>query len=112
MKLYPTEKQTQTAIINYLRYKGWYVQRLNSGAMRMQAKGKEYLMRLAAPGTPDVVAFKNHAMPVGLTILFVEVKRHGKKPTLAQEQKMEELASFGATCLVADSVDDLEKAGF
>lgn len=108
-KLYPTERQTQQAIIGYLKYKGWYVQRMNSGAIRTENR----LIQLAEKGTPDIMAFKllSGAVTDTCAILFVEVKRHGNKPTPSQVEKMKELESYGATCLVAESVDDLESAG-
>jgi hypothetical protein len=105
----PTEKQIQDTIIEYLKRKKWYVQRVNSGAMRMESKGKTYMMRMAVPGTPDVLAFKKLGDAVNL--VFIEVKRPGKKPTPLQIAKMQELESYGAKCLVAASIKDLEDAG-
>ncbi len=111
-----TEKGIQTAIISYLRYKGWYCMRLNSGRIRTEGGG---LVMLSDPGTPDLMAFKKVLLgdgihPAGplieaIDLLFIEVKRPGNKPTLRQQMKMEELETFGAKCIVATSIEDLEK---
>src|SRR5882672_9108002 len=115
MNITPTEHQIQTQIIQYLRFKGLFVLRLNSGAMRMQSKGKEYLMRMSPAGTPDIMAFNSCpccAENAGAHIYFIEVKRSKKdKPTALQLAKMDELREFGAVCFVASSVDDLKEYG-
>lgn len=100
-----TEHQIQTQIISFLRLKGFYVIRLNSGRMSYEYKGRRKFMMLAEKGTPDVMGFKYGQ------VLFVEVKRPGKKATLLQEMKMRELEEYGAKCLVATCIEDLEKAG-
>ncbi len=96
------ERAIQAACIEYLRYRGYYVQRLNSGGIR---DARHNLVTLAAAGTPDVLAIKDG------WALFVEVKRPGNKPTARQEAMMETLRSYGARCLVATSVEDLQAAG-
>lgn len=105
----PTEHSIQTAIINYLGYLGYYVQRLNSGAVRTPTGG---LVRLAAKGTPDIMAFKKCPMNFGeedVHLFFIEVKRPGKKATFNQEHMMKELEAHGAKCIIATSVEDLEE---
>lgn len=111
----PTEHQIQTSIINFLGYKGYYVMRLNSGAIRTD---KGNMVRLAVRGTPDLLAFKkvlrqatpaHQIMVENIDLLFVEVKRMGNKPTFAQEQMMQNLTEKGARCLVIHSIEELEK---
>jgi len=116
-----TEHQIQNAIMGYLRAKGYYVMRLNSGAIRSRdGHGKMNLIRLMEPGTPDVLAFKGRPAysitPNGepsyqSNIIFVEVKAGKNKPTTLQKMKMDELMRYGATCFVAYSVEDLIKLG-
>lgn len=108
----PTEHQIQQACINYLKIQGWYVQRMNSGKMAYEYKGRRKFLMLAERGTPDILAFKKtgdwyNYKPV-VRIIFVEVKRPGNKPTDLQEMKMRELKEFGAECFVATSVEDLQ----
>lgn len=68
----PTEHETQTAIIEYLKYKGYYCQRVNAGAFPISSEGRMRYVRMADPGTPDIIfglPYKN------LTLLsFIEVK--------------------------------------
>lgn len=111
MTIQATESQIQHAVIGYLRMRGYYVQRLNAGNYSL---GKAGYVKGVAAGTPDVMAFKKrciHHNEDHADILFVEVKRPGKKPTPLQKAKMEEMEDFGARCMVATSIDDLREAG-
>lgn len=105
----PKEHEIQTQIIHYLQMKGYYVQRMNSGAIRTERGG---LVRMNPAGTPDIMAFKPLMVEkekiIGLCkLLFIEVKRPQNSPTRLQELKMEELSSFGAKCFVAHSLDEV-----
>lgn len=118
----PSEKQVQAAVRGYLEYKGYLVFRMNSGAIRSyRANGRQDLIRLMPIGTPDLMAFKIKRKNIYLNqeditineinLLFIEVKTHPNKPSQIQLNKMQELESYGAKCLVVYSIDDLEKAG-
>lgn len=119
-QLLPTEHQIQTLLKNYLTAKGWYVMRLNSGRIPMSDyRGKQRMIWMGEKGTPDLMAFKELSLPNGygsvpethLKLLFIEVKRPGKKPTFNQEQMMKLLEEKGAKCIVASSIEDLEAEG-
>ena len=101
-KLVESEHSIQNTIISYLWMRGYYVQRLNSGKIPMQSLHGQRLIQLMPPGTPDIMAFKKNEL------LFIEVKRPGKKPTYLQEEKMKELETYGARCFVATSLEDVE----
>lgn len=73
--------------------------RLNSGAIQT-VNGMR--VRLSEAGTPDILAIKQGR------IVFIEVKRPGNKPTERQIAKMKILEEYGAKCIVAHSVDELE----
>jgi hypothetical protein len=110
-----TEHQIQREIMVYLRMMGYYVQRLNSGKFSAgEGRSKRFIMGVAT-GTPDLMAFKwcedEPNCGKGAHLLFVEVKRPGKKATDIQKAKMEELERYGARCLVATSIEDLTDAG-
>lgn len=119
MKIKPiqaTEHQIQNLLIHYLRVKGFYVMRLNSGAIRVDKR----LIRMAEKGTPDMLAFReliSLVVPPRIVsmkttnMIFIEVKRPGNKPTFLQKLKMEELERYGAKCIVASSIEDLQKEG-
>lgn len=121
-----SEHQIQTQIINFLRYKGYYVQRMNSGKIPIGEGRSRRLISMSRAGTPDVLAFRRKPLelkggwlpastPKGLFIdiphiLFIEVKTPGNKPTALQAEVMEELEKHGARCIVAHSVEEVEEA--
>lgn len=92
------ETAIQTAIAEALRWRGCYVERRNSGAVKT-AKGG--LVRLAPAGTPDLALI----LPGGRAG-FCEVKRPGEGPTAIQLACHEELRRYGAVVVVAHSVDE------
>lgn len=117
-----SEHQLQQLLINYLRVKGWYVMRLNSGKYSVgEGRFKRFIMGQEA-GTPDLVAFKPFSPSIqspkrlitippvsGIAeLLFVEVKSGKNKPSDLQSRKMEELEQYGARCLVIHSLEELE----
>lgn len=114
-----SEHQLQNQIINYLRYKRYYVDRMNSGKMRTRdSRGKMFFVQLHPVGTPDLMAFKTERVetPKGDTVIqtrlyFIEVKVPGNKPTRMQTIKMQELINHGAKCIVAHSVEELGEMG-
>lgn len=110
------EKAIQSQIMGVLRYNGFYVQRMNSGGIRMPytfrrgaraGSTKSNFIRGTDPGTPDVMAFK--VIDGHIKLFFIEVKRPGNEPTFLQKSKMEQLTDHGAICFVATSVDDVVK---
>ena len=125
IKFVETEHSIQNLIKNYMQLKGWYCMRLNSGKIPMTDwKGKKRMIWMGETGTPDLMCFK--AFPtkkqnkeigfsenyvLGVKLLFIEVKRKGNKPTLLQKMKMDELREFGAKCIVATGIEDLESEG-
>lgn len=114
MKLKLSEHQIQAQIEKGLRGRGFYVDRMNSGNMRVRdARGKWYFVKLHPAGTPDLMAFKplydNDGGRIGAQLLFVEVKAGYNKPTRLQQWKMQELTGKGAECIVAYSWEDVEK---
>ena len=118
IEIKPTEHQIQTQIINFLKYKSWFVMRLNSGKISVGEGRSRRMIQMNEVGTPDIMAFRRfvrtcdvHSIgTLHLDLLFIEVKRPGNKPTLHQKMKMRELESFGARCLVAHSVEEVEEA--
>lgn len=118
--LLPTEHQIQTLIKNYLTAKGWFCMRLNSGRIPMtDYNGRKRMIWMGEAGTPDLMAFRKiwlgdvflNARPGVTDLLFIEVKRPGKKPTFNQEQMMKLLEEKGARGLVIHSLEELQKEG-
>ena len=111
----PKESEIQKSIIEYLRLKGWYVQRLNSGMAHIKTGlDKSRWIRLSEAGTPDILAFHACGCCVNesaVDLYFIEVKRPGKNPTPIQIAKMEELKAYGSKCLVVHSLTELQQEG-
>ena len=115
LTLQPTEHQTQQLIMNYLRMKGWYVMRLNSGKYSVgEGRNRRFIMGQEA-GTPDLLCFKDNFYGKGqdglVSVCFIEVKAGKNKPTALQTAKMEELEQYGARCIVAYGIEDIQKIG-
>jgi len=87
-------------MMTYLRLRGYYVLRLNAGALP-NAQGLPVHMLPA--GCPDLLAIKAGRAT------FIEVKRPGKMPTERQRLMMETLRSYGARAICATSIDELER---
>ena len=94
------ERDIQAAIMAYLRLRGYYILRLNAGALPNK-QGRPVHMLPA--GCPDLLAIKAGRAT------FVEVKRPGKMPTERQRLMMAELRTYGARCICATSIDELER---
>lgn len=107
-------------ITHWLQYHGFYVQRLNSGRIPIDEGAKRRLIQLSEKGTPDLMAFRMIHEKILLTgkgahsidrtrtqLLFIEVKRPGKRATVIQSAKMQELEEYGALCFVATSIEDV-----
>lgn len=116
------ENIVKTACIDYLRYNGWLVLRINSGAVTGEHtdqsghKRKRFVNFVrwfvlgrnpTASGVSDIIATKLGRMP-----LAVETKAPGKLNNVskAQETFMKEWRSHGGLAVVCDSVDGLIEA--
>jgi hypothetical protein len=110
-----SERDIQGQIIEYLRLKHYYVQRLNAGEYSL-GEGKGYVKGVEA-GTPDIMCFapkivyKGRKIAGGVVLYFIEVKKPGEEPNEKQQAKMKELEEYGAICLVVHDIEDVIKAG-
>lgn len=96
MNLSETPEQTVSKQIqSYLDARHIYNDRLNAGKVRI---GSRYI-QFAKNGTPDRWCLVKGKM------VFIEVKRKGKKPTPEQLERHEELRSHGAVVIVSDSLE-------
>ena len=93
------EHQLMTLIKNYLEAKGWFVLRLNSGALRTE---KGHMVRMSPAGTPDLFALKN-GKPI-----FIEVKLGRNKTTIMQDHMLNIIEEHGAQTIIAYSLEDVE----
>jgi hypothetical protein len=122
MNYVPTEHAIQILITNWLQYHGFYVERLNAGKYALGEGKSRRFVKGVATGTPDLIAHRLvHEKTLTLDktrhtddrdcvqLIYVEVKRPSKKPTVIQSAKMAELEQYGAKCYVATSIEDLEQ---
>mgnify|MGYP001590960628 CR=1 FL=1 len=110
------ESDIQRAIIEYLEWNKWFVLRINSGMISSdywhKGKGRivKSLIRLAPPGTPDILACSPGGKFIG-----IEVKKPGKEPTELQHKTLEKICDLGGIGLWATSlkevIDDLKSVG-
>ena len=90
------ESSLSSQIAEYLRGRGIYNERLNSGRVETQSG---YWITLCERGTPDRLAI------VRGQAIFIETKTLGKKPTPEQLEKRDELKRAGAIVIVAGSYE-------
>lgn len=111
-----TENDVKNAIIQYLRYTGWLVFRINSGAATIKdQKGKRRWFWFARwfvsgkdekrAGISDIIGLHPNHPP-----LAIETKLPGNRPTEAQQEFLDEWQQHGGVAVVAYSLDDLTRA--
>ena len=96
------ETEIQGAILNYLRLKGRFFWRNNSGAFKTERGG---LDRVGTPGAPDIIGCVDGKF-VGL-----EVETAKGKLSDEQEAFAHALRAFGGKYHVVRSIDDVEALG-
>jgi hypothetical protein len=98
--LYATEQQLQNAIITYLRYRHYWVMRVNSGMAKLEG-GR--IAKMGIAGTPDILCIK-----YGLAT-WVEVKLPGKHSTPIQKARQDELRAAGCKVYEIHSLEELQQ---
>ena len=109
-KLKQSESQIQHAILEYISCMNVLAWRTNSGMTSGMYKGKQWFVRGAPAGTPDIIgvlgkAYKRHFG----RMIAVEVKKPSGKTSEIQDRRINELLDHGAYVFVAYSVDDVEE---
>jgi len=96
------EHEIQTQCMNYLKAKGFYCLRLNSGKYSVgEGRNRRFIMGQEA-GTPDILAIKYGKC------YFFEIKKPKGKLTFYQKHKMKELEGYGARCYVIHSLEEMQ----
>lgn len=98
------ESAIQAHVLQYLRLRGIKAYRINAGMIPTGEKRSRRMIRLAPKGFSDIMG----VMPGGRAI-FVECKAKGGKLTQFQEMFLDEMRQQGAVCVVARSIDDVER---
>lgn len=97
------ETQLVKQIIDYLNYRGHFVQRTNSGSLRFHdANGRSNFIKLAHAGTADITGCSRNGK-----FLAIECKIGKNKTTDLQNAYLEEIRKRGGIAVVAYSLDDV-----
>ena len=100
------EQALVNACLIYLRTKGCKVKRNNTGAMRIQTRGRrERFVRFGEPGWSDIEG----CAPGGRAV-YVECKRRPGKLTPAQADFLATMQQLGAFAMVAYEIEELIQA--
>ncbi len=91
------EAKIQKEIVKYLELQGYLVIRMNAG------KGRHNI-RLAPPGTPDLLCIMDKGKS-----LWIEVKQPDKHPTEIQQEMHHRLTVAGHEVIVAHSLNEVIK---
>jgi hypothetical protein len=95
----PKERDTQRAVIAYLKLAGVIPLRVNSGATKV---GNRFIRFNSEPGCSDIIA----CLPDG-RFAAIEVKRPGKKPTIEQLSFLQAVEKGNGLAWVVQSVEDV-----
>lgn len=98
------ERDIQKAILDYLTLKHIVCWRSNSGTATADSRGKQYWIRLAPRGTPDIVGY----LPDG-RFLGIEVKKKGGIVSQEQQDFLDKVNIAGGLGFVAYGLDDVMK---
>ena len=102
------ESYVKAAILDYLAATGVYAQRLNSGVQMATYKGKQRMIRMAAPGTADILAlYPCHDCNRGFLPVWIEAKAEKGRQSEAQKSFEEDVLRRGHQYVIARSVDDV-----
>lgn len=105
-----SETNLVKACIEFLNSQGWFVWRVNSGAMVVEGQGKRRFMRFnGAKGCSDIIGMRRIDSIAGTVAQFVaiECKIGRNKPTPDQAAFLRAVERRGGLALVVYSIDDL-----
>ena len=128
MKPKETEAQIQRAVLEYLKLRGVFCWRQNTGSFRMNYNGKDRYIKVGFPGISDILGIlprwwypggksglvRAIGTPTSIPpdvgqFIAIEVKRPGQKPTLDQQAFLAAVKANGGIAFVATSIDDVRK---
>ena len=101
MKL--TEKQVTEQVIGYLRTRGWYCVRLNSGLVSTP-DGRR--LRVGKKGLPDWVVFR------AVQYCFLEIKATGKGLRMEQDEWYADARAKGITATWTDDLENIKASEY
>lgn len=100
----PNETDLVRACLDYLKLRGVFAWRQNSGGMPATYKGKKRFVKFhSARGCSDILGI----LPPNGRLLAVECKMPGNKTTELQNAFLKTVEALGGVSIVARSIDDL-----
>ncbi len=117
-----SEKEIQDSILEYLKMRGVFCWRQNTGGMAGEHKGKKWFVRFGYPGVADIIGIlpqKCLLTPhddivscgrIAGTFLAIEVKRPGAKQADSQIEFQRQVETHGGIYILATSVDEVRRA--
>lgn len=97
------------SILQWLQIKGYYAMRINSGMVKREYKGKSYVVRSAAPGTADILAFiPCYDCNRGFIPLWIECKSAVGRQSEIQKSFELDVLEKGHQYILARSIEDVE----
>ena len=90
--------------VKFLKLRGWCALRINSGVMQSQYKDKRYTVRLAPPGTSDILGCTSWGQ-----FFAFEAKWGRNKTTANQDEFLSDIADNGGITGVFYDLDELEE---
>lgn len=118
-----SESDIQKSILDYLAAEHIFALRMNSGTTLATHNGKTRAIRMQAPGTADILAFKHRktgflATPaiIGdyttdvIVPIWIEVKDSKGKQSEFQKNFQSQVEEHGHRYIVARSLDDVKEA--
>ncbi len=107
MALKEREQDIQNAILEYLKVRGHYALRINSGARPVESGSKRYFIRMAPKGTHDIIGcIKDTGQ-----FFSIEVKSKIGKLSVEQKDTMDRIRQLGGISFMARSIDDVQAEG-
>ena len=105
----PSRSETETKLVynclQYLKVKGIFAWRNNTGAAKAQYKGKRRFIRYGLKGSSDILGI----LPDG-RFLAIECKRKGTYPTKDQRAFLKQIEANKGVALLVRNIADLIRA--
>ena len=105
------EQEVLKACLEYIRWKGYYCQRVHSGLVKVQMGKSERWMHLADKGTPDILACIAGKF-VGIEVKAGKEAKRRWHASVKKAHDMKALTSPDLTCVAQhEQMQVIEKAG-
>ena len=104
-----SEAAISRSIMDYLAARHIFALRMNSGTRIGSYKGKNWAIKMHAPGTADILAFV-YSPFAGLIVYWLEVKAADGKQSELQKSFQAQVEAEGHRYCMVRSVEDVEQA--